>query len=334
MPHTLGVAVVGFGAIGREHASIYRDLSDCRLVAVADPVVSPQSLGPDWADVECAASLESVLNDDRIGAISLCTPDHVHYEDALRILRSGKHLLLEKPIATQPDEVRALVEMSETVDVVAMPGHTLRFESRYHWAWQQFSSGRIGDLVHGYVRRNNKVSVAARAGGRVSVAFFLGVHDVDALQWVTGQTVVAVQARESEVRDASGKQAAVVMGTMEMSGGGLVQLEAGWALPEDHPTELDSRLRLIGTTGELSVDNFDNGARISSDRYELPMPVGSPLYGRTQGPLREELAHFVRCCQRGAPPAISMREAAQAVNVVNALDRAVRSGQVEQVERL
>jgi len=145
---------------------------------------------------------------------------------------------------------------------------------------------------------------------------------------------VAVQARESAVRDASGKQAAVVMATLEMSGGGLVQLEASWALPEDHPTDLDSRLRLIGTTGEISVDNFDNGARVTSDRFELPMPAGSPLYGHTQGPLREELAHFVRCCQSGAAPAVSMREAGQAVNVVNALERASLSGQVQQVERL
>jgi len=331
---TLNVAVVGLGAIGREHCDIYRGLDGVTLAAVVDPVATSAQVAARWPGVELKASLDEVLADDRIEAISLCTPDHVHADDAMTIMKAGRHLLLEKPIATAPDQARTLAMTAEDCPGVVMPGHTLRFEPRYHHAHQVMSSGDIGDVVHGYLRRNNKSSVAARAAGRVSVAFFLGIHDIDALQWIAGSNVVDVQARETQIRDASGKQAAAIMATLGLGSGALVQLEAAWALPETNPTELDARFRLVGTSGEISVDSYDSGIRVTTDQFALPMPAGAPLYGQPQGALREELASFVRSCVEAAPLPITMREAAQAVMVVDAIETSIRSGQTTRVAQL
>lgn len=334
MSQNVGVVVVGLGAIGLEHAAIYRDLPGVTLVGVVDPRLDEAALPQDWTDIQLFPTLTAALDDDRVDAVSLCTPDHLHFEDAKLVVAAKRHLLLEKPIAVEPSQVRELTELAAAASTVVLPGHTLRFESRYHWAKQMVSSGVIGAVVHGYVRRNNKVSVAARAGGRVSVSYFLGVHDVDALQWITGKNVQWVQAAVSSLRDASGEQSAAVVATLGLEGGAVVQLEAAWALPESHPTDLDARFRLVGTRSEVSIDSFHSGAHLAGETYDLPMTGGLPLYGRVQGPLREELAHFVDCCSTGKAPAISVREAGQAVLVIDAIERAIVSGAREDVEIL
>lgn len=332
MNSTIGVAVVGMGAIGQEHAAIYPDIPGSELVPLVDPDLDPATLAAQWGDdVTVYPSLQTAMEDPRVDAVSLCTPDHLHYDDAMRVLQGGRNLLLEKPIAVDPREARQLVTTAEASDVVVMPGHTLRFEPRYAFASNVVKDGGIGDIVHGYVRRNNKQSVAARAAGRVSVSHFLGIHDVDALQWIAGRRVEWVNAAETTVRDASGKRAAAVMATLGLAGGSLVQLEAAWALPETYPTDLDARFRLVGTSGELSIDAFDSGLHIASEFYSLPMAGGAPLYGRSQGPLREELAHFIECCSHGTEPAVTMREAGQAVMVMDAIERAIVSGRRESV---
>lgn len=329
---TLNIAVVGLGAIGREHCDIYRDLAGASLAAVVDPAAWPADVAARWPGTQLVASLDDVLADDRIHAVSLCTPDHLHAADAIKVMKAGRHLLLEKPIATTADEVHALVTAADDCAGVVMPGHTLRFEPRYHFARHAVASGQIGEVVHGYLRRNNKVSVAVRAAGRVSVAFFLGIHDIDALQWIAGADVVDVQARETRIRDASGGQAAAIMAALGLASGALIQLEAAWALPESNPTDLDARFRLVGTAGEISVGSYDSGIRVTTDRFALPMPAGAPMYGQPQGALREELANFVRCClDSDAELPITMREAAQAVMVVDAIETAVRTGRTIQV---
>jgi len=333
MDSALGVVVVGLGAIGREHAAIYTDLPNVNLVGVVDPLLAEGTDRTEWEGVQVHPTLSAALQDPRVHAVSLCTPDHVHYKDATLVLEAGRDLLIEKPIAVIPEQVRDLVTLAEASDRIVMPGQTLRFESRYHMAKQYVSSGALGQLVHGYIRRNNKVNVAARADGRVAVSYFLGVHDVDALQWITGSDVQWVQAAGTQVRDASGKQSAAVMATLSLDGA-LVQLEAAWALPDAYPTDLDARFRLVGSQTELSIDSFDSGIHVTSGAYTLPMTGGMPLYGRSQGPLREELAHFVRCCLTREAPAVTMRQAGQAVLVIDAIERSIDSGRREHVESL
>lgn len=322
----LRVAVVGLGAIGREHVETYAAHPQVQLTAVVDPREDVRKEVARATGARAFARLDQALDSGLVDAVSLCTPDHLHFADARAAIEAGAHLLLEKPVTTDPDEADALTLLSERAAVVVMPGHTLRFEPRYHHAHELVTSGRLGEVVHGYLRRDNKTSVADRAAGRVSVAFFLGIHDIDALQWVTGQDVVEVQAMATAATEATGRQAAAVLASLRLASGAVVQLESAWALPEDYPTDLDADLRLVGTRGAVSVRSFDAGMQVAAGGYTLPMTAGAQLYGTAQGPLALELATFVRCCREGTEPPVTVRQAASAVKVVVALEQAVATG--------
>lgn len=320
----LHVGVVGLGAIGQEHLDIYGNMPEVVLSGVAD---LNESLAGEVArriGTQAYASAAELLEDPTVDAISLCTPDHLHYADAKRIIAAGKHLLLEKPIATTVAEADQLVELAEASGLAVMPGHTLRFENHYVAARALVSAGRIGDIVHGYVRRNNKISVAERVRGRTSVTFFLGTHDIDALTWITGSQIVEVQAMESAQRTPDGSRAVAVHANLRLESGSIVQLEAGWGLANDFPTDIDARFRLVGTSGELSIDIHEQGMRLFSGTHSFPVPAAFPVYGIPQGALKEELDAFTRAASRGTDVPVTMRQAANAVRVAAAIDESIQ----------
>jgi predicted dehydrogenase len=326
----LRIGVIGLGAIGREHLGIYRALPGVQLTAIADFQLNiAESLAT--GDEAVFGSATELLASGLVDAVSLCTPDHLHYRDALEVIASGTHLLLEKPISTSIDEADELVRISEESDLVVMPGHTLRFMDRYVAAKAIFSSGELGGLVHGYARRNNKISVADRVAGRTTPTFFLGIHDIDALSWITGQRVVEVQAMSTAQRTTDGVQPVATQATLRMANGATFQLEAAWGLPNDFPTDIDARLRIVGDNGELSIDIHDQGMRSFAESLSYPVPAAFDIYGTPTGPLYNELAAFARSVSANSAPPISMREAAEAVRVATAVDRAVVSGRTEKV---
>jgi len=328
----LRVGVIGLGAIGREHLDIYRHLPGVELTAVADFDSETTQRTADKLGLAGFSSTTELLAADIVDAVSLCTPDHVHYRDALEILGAGVHLLLEKPIATSTDEADQLVHAAESSGLTVMPGHTLRFDSKYLTAREIVTSGRIGDVVHGYVRRNNKTSVAERVNGRTPVTFFLGIHDIDAVTWISGHRITAVQAMQTQQRIPGGTQAVAVTANLRLDNGGLIQLEAAWGLPDNYPTDIDARLRLVADNGELSIDVHDHAMRSHAGNLTYPVPAATAMYGKTQGPLHEELDAFIRAVRGEIPVPISMREGANAVHVVTAIEEAIRSGRVEHVD--
>lgn len=328
----LRIGVIGLGAIGREHLDIYRHLPGVEVTAVAD--FNRELADRVGAEIGAASfgSVDELLQAGTVDAVSLCTPDHLHHGDAVKVIDAGVHLLLEKPIATTVEESDDLVRRAEASDLVVMPGHTLRFENRYLAAKQIVAGGSIGDVVHGYVRRNNKVSVAERVKGRTSVTFFLGIHDIDALTWIAGERVVTVQAFESAQRTPDGGQAVAVTANLRLEGGGVVQLEAAWGIPDAYPTDIDARFRLVGTGGEVTIDVHDFGMSTFSTALRYPVPAGAPIYGGPQGMLYEELLAFVRAIRGEIDVPVTMREAADAVRVAAAIDRAIVSGASESVD--
>jgi predicted dehydrogenase len=326
----LRIGVIGLGAIGRDHLDIYRALPGVEVTAIAD---FQRDIADDLASGNTAAfgSATELLSSGRVDAVSLCTPDHLHYRDAVEVIESGTHLLLEKPISTSVEEADDLVARSEASSLTVMPGHTLRFMDKYVAAKSLMSSGDMGALVHGYARRDNKVSVAQRVNGRTSPTFFLGIHDIDAIAWITGLAIVEVQAMSTTQRTPDGHQAVATNATLRMENGAIFQLESAWGLPNDFPTDIDARFRVVCDNGELSIDIHDQGMRSFAGRLSYPVPSAFDVYGFSQGALHNELAAFTRSAETHTPPPISMRQAAQSVHVAAAIDRAVNSGRVEKV---
>ena len=135
-----------------------------------------------------------LLRRDDLDAVSVCTPDGLHREPCERAFEGGRHVLVEKPIATTVEDAEAIVAAARRAGVVLLVGHCLRFDPRYDQARQAVARGELGPIQTIYTRRANTVAAQDRLGGRCTLPLFLGVHDYDVMRWLADSEVERVTA--------------------------------------------------------------------------------------------------------------------------------------------
>lgn len=332
MCEPLGCAVVGLGMMGERHARIWAELPQMRLVALYDVVpgkaaqVAGQLGLP--ADVLCAASLQEAVSHPQVQVVSVCTDDQSHVEACVAAARAGKHVLVEKPLATSVADCDAIIAACDAAKVKLMVGHCVRFDPRYAVAQQAVAEGQVGEIVQVFGRRNNVVSSGRRIGARTSVAFFLGVHDIDIIRWVVGSEIVRVHAESAckVLADIPAEDA--IFTVMKFANGAVGCLETCWVVPEGVPNTLDARLEVVGTAGRVAVRVGDESCEVAGpDRALRPdVAYGPVMLGQQFGALRTQLEHFADCVLRDRAPAVSNSDARAAVRVAEAIHESLRTG--------
>lgn len=196
-------AVVGTGFIGPVHVEALRRAGvKVEAVIGSTPKKSKeacQQLGirPDYL------TFEDVLEDDRIDAVHLTTPNRLHFEQAKAVLESGKHVLCEKPLAMNAEESAELVQLAAEWELAAGVAYNIRFYPLCHEAKERFASNHVGEMLHvtgSYVQdwllydTDFNWRVVADDGGELRAVADIGTHWLDLIQFVTGQAVVSVFA--------------------------------------------------------------------------------------------------------------------------------------------
>jgi len=328
----LDVAVIGLGRIGYPYARILSQLPQAGLAAVCD--LEPQTaeqvgreLGvPAYTDFHQMLDAQPAIR-----AVCVCTSDPAHREPCVAAAQRGKHILVEKPLAVTLEDGTAILQAAETAGVKLMVGHILRFDPRYAAARQAVVEGKIGEPIHAFARRNNVLASGRRLGGRTSVLFFLGIHDIDMLLW-------CLNARPKRVFAAASRKLMADLGVddtifllLEFENGVVACLETSWVLPDSSLATLDARLEIVGTRGVVYVDIHGQGLTVvEEERMDRPDTMYGPVvHGQVAGILKEEIAHFVACVQADREPLITGTMGLEAVRVVMAAHRSLETGQPE-----
>jgi len=261
-----------------------------------------------------------------IDAVSLVLPDDRHLEASREALRAGKHILLEKPLASTLADARAIVDLAADHERTFMVGHTLRFDPRHTMARDSVTAGEIGELIHVSCRRNSTIAGAAMYRGHTDTHIHLMIHDADYINWIAGARPRSVFARSREVLLKGWGMRDTIIALVSYDNGLLACIEACWVLPANSPTGLDDRMEIVGTKGVLYLGPCDAGLHIvSENRVEFPDSIHWPeVNGETGGTFHEEISHFVQCVATGRRPIVGPAEALVAVEVVDAIERSLR----------
>jgi predicted dehydrogenase len=330
MGEKLRVGVIGVGTFGAKHARVYAQLDACTLQAVADVDARRAEAVSAGLHVTGYSDYRELLERADLDAVSICTPDGLHVAPAVAAAQAGKHILVEKPLALTPTDCDAILAAAEAAGVTLMVGQILRFDPRYVAAQAAIRSGRVGELVHMAVRRNNGLGSARRLAALTSVLFFLGVHDIDFLNWCAGAPAVSVygQSVSRVLRDTPD----TVQALLRYPGGATASLEASWVLPDSMPLGLDASFEGVGTTGAVYVNGGSYNVSVAAARFEQPELFYAPdVQGTTSGALRDELEHFAHCVLRGATPLVGGSQGKAAVQVAWAIQRSLETGAVVEV---
>ncbi len=180
----LRCAVIGAGYLGRFHAQKYAALARCELVAVVDPDPAARDRIAAELGVAVASDHRDVLG--RVDAVSVVTPTATHHAVAMDCLRSGAHVLVEKPITATAAQARELIALAVTNGRVLQVGHLERFNP--------VILAVAGELSNPRFIESNRLAPFKPRGTDVSVVLDLMIHDIDLIQNVVHSPIASIDA--------------------------------------------------------------------------------------------------------------------------------------------
>ena len=162
--------LIGFGAWGRHHADAIAKSPDAELVAIAANSQSSVDAAKEiYADATVYNDFEQMLSSEELDAVDVVVPSHLHFKIASAVLKSGRHLLLEKPMAVNLPDCDRLIEIAKEEDRIFAVGHELRLSSMWGLAKQMIDDGFIGDPLYALVELSRNPYRQGSGGWRYDI---------------------------------------------------------------------------------------------------------------------------------------------------------------------
>lgn len=315
----IGVGIVGAGYMGRTHSFHYSQLKDVELVAVADVnVEAARELAAQYEIPHVYQDYQELLECPGVDAVSICTPDAVHRGPSVGAAQAGKHILLEKPIATTIEDARAILDAVEQAGVVLTIGFVSRFLKTYSLAHKSLEEDKLGDIMSIAAKRIIRASVGEYYAKRDTIIDFLSIHDIDLLRWFGGD-VVSVYAEADAFVFPSEDKHDTAMALLRFANGAIGYFHGCWTLPNEVPYRATSTFEVVGKEGVVNVDAFDQSLRVASSAG-CEFPIGWDLTSA----FRAQLQHFIDCARTGEAPLITGEDGLKALAVAIACGRSAR----------
>ena len=325
--------ILGLGWFGEKHCEALAAIPNVELHAVCTR--NPGRLAEvaeKFGAKMTFTDYHAMLADPELESVSITTMWDQHAAPAVAALQAGKHVLLEKPMASTVADCDAIVNAANAAKGFFMTGHICRFNPRYAAAKQEIAAGKIGKIISMYARRNLPAWVGATVLDKIGPIIGDCVHDTDLMFWFSGSRAVSAYAQTVKFRDHAHPDLGQVMYRLE-SGASCI-LESVWCLPDTTPFQIDERLEVVGTEGSISIhDTHPNLMIVDNKGARCPDTTYWPIiHGQLRGALRDELAYFVNCIASGEKPAvITAEDSREAVRACLAAEESARTGQVVRI---
>lgn len=320
---TIRWAVIGVGRFGKVHARVLSTLPGSHLAALSNRNGARLAEAADEFGIgKTATDYREILADPGIDAVSITTHWQDHHQVALDALASGKHVLLEKPMAATSAQCLDLLAAAEKAEGLFMVGHVCRFDPRVTLAKEAIEAGRIGRIVSMHARRNLPKAPGHIRLDKISPLIGDGIHDADLMMWFLNAAPNEVYGRNITVENHRYPDLGWAM--LHFGDAAIGVIETVWCLPETVSTVIDAKMEIVGTEGKLSIDCAHTGLSITDgDGTRMPDTVYWPMqHGRQIGALEREIAYFAECIRTGAAPqVITPLEAARALAVMEAAEQ-------------
>lgn len=247
---------------------------------------------------------------------------------------AGKHLLIEKPLATKREDVKRMLKAIEAGGVRAMVDLHNRWSPPYNLAWQQIRSGALGDPYCAYMRLNDIKWVATDMlpwAGSSSILWFLGSHSVDTLRWLLGSEVEEVYSvsRAGLLKQQGVDTTDVYLTTLRFRNGAIAQMENGWVTPNGNGNVNDMKCTVLCEKGKIDIDTSShNMIQISTEEKTVTpdVIVTNQVFGRCKGFAYESIRSFADRLADGRPFDVTLEDAANVSLIILSIMESAQTG--------
>jgi predicted dehydrogenase len=320
------VAVVGLGYWGPNLVRNLAELDHAELVAVCD--MDPERLalvGRRYPAVRRTSSAADIISADDVEAVLIATPVATHHPLGIAALSAGKHVFVEKPLATSVAEGAEIAGLASKRGLVLMPGHTFLYSPPVVTIHDLISSGALGDLLF---ISSSRVNLGLHQSD-VSVVWDLAPHDFSILRYWLGETPTHISAT---ARACVGDVPDVAFIDLEFDSGPIAHVELAWLAPSKlrRTTIVGSEKMVVyDDTSNEPVRIFDSGVHLREPEtfgeFRLTYRTGDIVSPRIDAsePLSLELRDFCQSIRKGSPPRSSSDMGLEVVRMMEAVDRSL-----------
>ena len=289
------VGVVGVGHIGSNHARLYAKIPAADFTAVYDVDLARASAIAKKYGVAAAKSLEEFA--ELVDAASVSTPTSSHHQIALALLRRGKHLLIEKPIAENPQHATELAELAARNQLILQVGHVERFNP--------VLSALEARLTHPRFIEAHRLSSYPNRSTDIGVVLDLMIHDLEIILHLVRSPVqnidavgVPVLSRGEDIANAR----------IRFENGCVANVTSSRISPERM-----RKIRVFQEDAYLSLDYEKQSGEIY--RRESGKITRDKVPIQREEPLKQQLVSFIECASTGRQPRVSGFQATAALEL-------------------
>ena len=258
---TINVALAGAGAFGSKHLDGIKNIDGVEVISlVGRELGKTKEIAAKYGIDHVSTDLADSLAIKEVDAVILCTPTQMHAQQTMACLRAGKHVQVEIPMADKLEDAKAIVALQKSTGLVAMAGHTRRFNPSHQWVHQKIKSGEFNiqqmDVQTYFFRRTNMNALGQPRSWTDHLLWHHAAHTVDLFAHQCGSPVVKANAVQGPIHPTLGI-------SMDMS----IQLKAAngaictLSLSFNNDGPLGTWFRYIGDTGTYlaKYDDLYNG---------------------------------------------------------------------------
>ncbi len=329
----VNVGVIGVGWFGEIHARIYDFMAGSNLVGVYDLNQERTTKVSRALSVHAYTSMEEMLANESIEAVSICVKDQFHLEPVLAACEAGTQNMLEKPMALTLEECDQIIKASKDAGVKLMVGHLLRFNQRIIKAHSMIRAGEIGTIRHFYARRNMPRSAPRHVGdccGFHTMLWHGAVHELDLLQWLADDDIVEVYAKyqSGEMESEGCPVSDTILTLLQFRNGAAAITEHSWIYPDNFPAMVDGRIEVTGTHGRIELDlGFRGGISYTEKGVQyFENPHWPVVDGWYSSDVKDELETFIRCVAMDLPTPVTGEDGRRTIAVALAIEASLKSG--------
>ncbi len=204
MTNPIRVVLAGAGAFGVKHLDAIRNIDGVDVVSlVGREQAKTEEVAKKYAIGHVTTNLAQSLARDDVDAAILCTPTQLHAAQAIECLKAGKHVQVEIPLADSINAAEAVVALQKETGLVAMCGHTRRFNPSHQYLHRRIAKGELHlqqmDVQTYFFRRTNTNALGQPRSWTDHLLWHHAAHTVDLFAYQTGGTIVAAHAVQGPI---------------------------------------------------------------------------------------------------------------------------------------
>lgn len=322
------LAQLGCGYWGPNLLRNFSALAGCRVKYLVDPSEDRRGfVAREFPRTEPVASVDQVLDDPEVQAVTVATPAGSHFELARRALQAGKHVFVEKPLAKSVREVDELGALATANRRVLMAGHTFLYNAAVRYIKKLIDSGQLGEIRYIYSQRLN----LGRIRSDIDALWNFAPHDVAIIQYWLGNPKPLSVVRRGIDCVQSGIDDVVFLNIL-YPGKVMANIHVSWLDPQKVRKMIvvgSAKMVVYDDVADEKVIIYDKGIDVRSRLgekmdYDRPPPLS---FNHRSGdihipkiefpePLRVEAQHFLDCIGNHTEPLSGVPHAREVVHIL------------------